>query len=61
MGVVPGGGVYSTHSVAMVAWPVWVITVVVGFETVTLTTVTGVGCFVVCKHVNMYVSRASQH
>ena len=51
MGTVSGGGVHSTDSIAVATWSVWVISVVVGFETVTLTTVTRVGCFVVYLHV----------
>ena len=38
MGNVSGGGIHSTNSVTMATWPVWVITVVVSFETVSSTT-----------------------
>ena len=55
MGVVSGGGVHSTDSIAVAAWPIWVISIVVSFEIITLTTVTRVGCFVVYRHANMYV------
>ena len=51
MGSVSGGDVHSTDSVTVATWSVWVISVVAGFETVTLTTVTRVGCFVVYRHV----------
>ena len=50
MGAVSGGDIHGTDSVAVAAWSVWVISVVVGFETVALATVTRVCCFVVHKH-----------
>ena len=38
MGAIPGGGLHCTTSAQVVAWSVWVISVVVGVEAVSSTT-----------------------